>query len=113
MHGIMIDLLREEYRSRHEGPVPPPQQLVWLPWVPAYLALLSPRPPRPSAVLAADFPLETLPAPRHTYACPYCAFSSDGLGMLQHRREAQHLLRTGPGVSVPPRLAEEAEVPHV
>lgn len=41
MHGILIDVLRAEHRSRQEGPVPPAHELVWLPWVGPFLRLLS------------------------------------------------------------------------
>lgn len=40
MHGPLITLLQAEHRSRQEGPVPPPQELVWEPWVGRYLQVL-------------------------------------------------------------------------
>ena len=39
MHGPYIDVLIAEQRSRHEGPVPPSHELVWLPWVGPFLRL--------------------------------------------------------------------------
>ena len=41
MRGPLIDLVRAEHRSRHEGPVPPPHELVWLPWVGPSLRVFS------------------------------------------------------------------------
>ena len=47
MHGPFILLLQHEYASRHEGPVPPPHELVWLSWVPEYLRVMFPPPVLP------------------------------------------------------------------
>ena len=51
MHGPMINLLRAEHANRHEGPVPPPHELVWLPWVGPFLRLFD------AAQHAAEDPL--------------------------------------------------------
>ena len=37
-----VALLRAEYRSRHEGSVPPIRVLLWEPWVASYLRALAP-----------------------------------------------------------------------
>ena len=47
MHGLYIDVLMAEQRSRHEGPVPPVPQLLRQDWVPEYLRLMFPAPVRP------------------------------------------------------------------
>ena len=39
MYGPYINVLIAEHASRHEGPVPPPHELVWLPWVGPFLRL--------------------------------------------------------------------------
>ena len=44
MHGPLIDLLRAEYASKFEGPVPPVAQLLREAWVPRYLAVMFPAP---------------------------------------------------------------------
>ena len=41
MHGVLINVLRNEWRSRHEGTPPPPHKLVWLPWVGPFLRLFN------------------------------------------------------------------------
>ena len=40
MYGPMIDLLRAEYARRWPGPIPPPEELVWAPWVGPFLHTL-------------------------------------------------------------------------
>jgi hypothetical protein len=42
MRGSLIPLLIAEYKSKHEGAVPPPLELLHLPWVAQYLALMCP-----------------------------------------------------------------------
>ena len=42
MHGPYINVLIAEQRSRHEGPVPPSHELVWLPWVGSFLHVMYP-----------------------------------------------------------------------
>lgn len=46
MYGPFLKVLRAEHRSRQEGSVPPPQELVWLPWVGSFLRTLAGVPPR-------------------------------------------------------------------
>ena len=41
MHGVLINVLRNEWRSPHEGTPPPPHKLVWLPWVGPFLRLFN------------------------------------------------------------------------
>lgn len=41
MHGPLITILQAECRSRHEGEVPPPHELVWQDWVGPFLRLLA------------------------------------------------------------------------
>ena len=50
MHGPYIDLLVEAYKRRWPGPTPPPEQLVWLPFVGPYLRSLRPVPISPDAL---------------------------------------------------------------
>lgn len=42
MYGPLITALIREHESRHEGPVPPVPELVWLPWVAPFLRILAP-----------------------------------------------------------------------
>lgn len=49
MHGPYIDLLVEAYKRHWPGPVPPPEELVWLPFVGPYLRRLRPVPISPDA----------------------------------------------------------------
>ena len=44
MRGLYIEVLRAEHRRRWPGPVPPPEQLVWLPFVGPFLRSLRPAP---------------------------------------------------------------------
>lgn len=41
MHGPLIQVLQAEWRSKFEGPVPPPHELVWHDWVGPFLRLLT------------------------------------------------------------------------
>ena len=46
MYGPYIEVLRHEWRSRHEGNPPPPEQLAFEPWIGGYLRLMFPAPVR-------------------------------------------------------------------
>ena len=54
MRGMYIEILREAHKRRWPGPVPPPEQLVWLPFVGPFLQSLRPVSQKPPRVLATE-----------------------------------------------------------
>ena len=71
MHGKMIDVLRDEWRSKFEGVPPSPQELLKEPWVSRYLQVMwGPAPATPSATM---FPPPVLPVDTD----PLCACGHD------------------------------------
>ena len=72
MHGLYIDVLMAEQRSRHEGPVPPVPQLLRQAWVPGYLRVMFPAPispPEVDTLCACGHPASEHPLPGGCASC--------------------------------------------